>query len=187
MRAVAALIGLALWSLASSLLALLVGDESTTYTNSVTISSEKPLAGKFTALATGTLETLEYRAVGTQNATSIRLGIFSASGGETNEPFEVLAQGTVVGKPANPEWVKVTGLSLAVTAGTVYWLVVLPEGGSSITKTAAASGGTSVRLGANAIPGELKATTWGVDKATGPMMFAGKGTETASGHPVTIF
>lgn len=186
MRAFAALVGLAVWSLAYSLMALLVGDESTAYTQSVTIASEKPFACRFVALATGTLESLEYRAAGTQNATSIRLGIFSTSAGDT-EPFEVLAQGTVVGKPANPEWVKVTGLSLAVTAGTSYWLVVLPEGGSTITKTSVASGGTATRLGSNAIPGELKATSWGVNKESGPMMFAGKGSETASGHPVAIF
>jgi hypothetical protein len=161
-------------------MALLIGNEEAGFTNAFTVSSEKPFAVQFTALASGTVETLEYRAMGTQTATSIQLGLYADNAGS---PGALLGKGTFGAKPANPEWVKVTGLSVAVTAGTKYWLTILPLGGSSITKTAVASAGTADRLGSVSIA-ELKETTWGLNKETGPIGFNAKGPE--SGGAISL-
>ena len=52
------------------------------------------------------------------------------------KPGAVLGKGTASGTPAVSSWIKATGLSVPVTAGTKYWLVALPVGSVLGSKSA---------------------------------------------------
>ncbi len=106
---------------------LLIGDESTAYAVADSTTNSRTEFFQFTALQTGIVEELEFRTNGTANTevTSLVMGICSDSGGL---PSAALGQGTAAGEPATSSWIKVTGLSIPITAATVYWLAVLPIG-----------------------------------------------------------
>ncbi len=85
---------------------------------------------KFTALKSGTVETLYFEAGGYKYApseTSLILGIQESVGGL---PGKVLGQGTINATLGLNAIGKVGGLSVPVTAGTTYYLTFLPLGGS---------------------------------------------------------
>jgi hypothetical protein len=85
---------------------------------------------KFTALKSGTVETLYFEAGGYKYApseTSLILGIQESVGGK---PGRVLGQGTITGTLGLNAIGKVGGLSVPVTSGTTYYLTFLPLGGS---------------------------------------------------------
>jgi hypothetical protein len=85
---------------------------------------------KFTALQSGTVETLYFEAGGYKYApseTSLILGIQESVGGK---PGRVLGQGTITGTLGLNAIGKVGGLSVPVTSGTTYYLTFLPLGGS---------------------------------------------------------
>ena len=64
--------------------------------------------------------------------TGLVLAVFAENGGK---PGAVLGQGTASGTPAVSSWIKVSGLSVAVTSATKYWLVALPTGSGNSTTT----------------------------------------------------
>jgi hypothetical protein len=109
---------------------LLAGDATSTYTVGDQTTSGREEAFQFTAKSSGTVEEMQFRTNATANSgmTGVKLGIFSDNAGK---PGEVLGQATASGEPAASSWVKVTGLSTAVVAGTKYWLVALPLGPST--------------------------------------------------------
>ena len=86
--------------------------------------------------------------------TGVVLAVFAESAGK---PGEVLGSATASGTPAVSSWIKVSGLSVAVTSGTKYWLVALPLGSGKLHYNASkSSGGT----------GNVESTTTGLRKAT---------------------
>jgi hypothetical protein len=125
--------------------ALLLGDASTSYGVGDQTAGGREESFQFTAKASGTIEELQLRTNGTANSgiTGLVLAVFAESAGK---PGAVLGQGSFSGQPATSSWIKVSGLSVGVTAGTKYWLVALPLGPSSTVlhyNTAIASGGTA--------------------------------------------
>jgi hypothetical protein len=85
---------------------------------------------KFTALKSGTVESLYFEAGGYKYApseTSLVLGIQESVAGK---PGKVLGQGTITGTLGLNAVGKVGGLSVPITAGTTYYLTFLPLGGS---------------------------------------------------------
>jgi hypothetical protein len=146
-------------SVASSVVkGLVVGDATTTYSVADQTTAGREEAFQFTAKATGKGEELQFRTNATANTgiTGVVLGIFAESSGK---PGEVLGQATVSGEPATNSWIKATGLSISVTSGTKYWLVLLPLGSGSKQlhfNAAASSGGT----------GNVRSVTGGLSKLT---------------------
>jgi hypothetical protein len=88
---------------------------------------------QFTAVASGTVDTLwAYETTIADSAvTGVVLGLFSDNG--STMPGSHLGSGTASGRPAANTWIQVTGLSIPVTNGTLYWiayLVLAPSGAS---------------------------------------------------------
>ncbi len=122
---------------------LYAGSSSTTYSVADQTGVGREETFQFAAKATATVEEMEFRTNGNANTgvTGVVLGIFAESSGK---PGAVLGQATVSGEPATSSWIKATGLSIAVTSGTKYWLAVLPLGTSGKLlhyNAATASGG----------------------------------------------
>src|SRR5437588_9763537 len=101
---------------------VLMGDTTVEATNYSTVA-EKVKYHRVECQHTGTLEELQ---IYIQEAllSEIELGIYSDS---SEAPGELLAQGKSASKLWKEEWVPVTGLSVAVTAGTFYWLAWVDE------------------------------------------------------------
>src|SRR6185437_11549822 len=129
---------------------------------------------------------LMFRTNATANTgiTGVVLAVFAENGGR---PGAVLGQGSSSGTPAVSSWIKVSGLSAPVTAGTKYWLVALPLGSGKLHYNAAVgSGGT----------GNVESTAGGMTKATaqtsweafnqGPVGFQANGTAGEAPASVTI-
>jgi hypothetical protein len=138
--------------------ALLLGDPSTSYAVGDQTAGGREESFQFTAKASGTVEELQIRTNGTANSgiTGLVLAVFAEGAGK---PGAVLGQGSITGQPATNSWIKVSGLSIGVAAGTKYWLVALPQGPSSAAlhyNAAIASGGT----------GNLESVAAGLQSAT---------------------
>jgi hypothetical protein len=121
---------------------LLAGDATSTYSVSDQTTAGREEAFQFTAKSTGTVEELQFRTNGTANTglTGLVLAVFADSSGK---PGAVLGSGSVSGTPGTSSWIRVTGLSVAVTSGTKYWLVALPKGSGKLHYgVAVSSGGT---------------------------------------------
>lgn len=160
---------------------LLVGDASTTYATAFSTPAGDAAAYQFTAGTTGTIDTLEVRSSGTANTgvTSVILGVYTDSG--ANLPLALLGSGTVAGLPAINSWITATGLNVAVTAGTIYWLAVLPIGNAFHQNSAVSTGGTNVRWDLSGGLTALRAT-WADSGggAEGPSGFQGLSTTAAA-------
>ncbi len=164
---------------------LLAGDATATYTVGDQTTAGREEAFQFTAKSTGTVEEMLFRTNGTANTgvTGLVLAVFAENGGK---PGTVLGKGTASGTPAVSSWIKVTGLSVAVTSGTKYWLVALPVGSGLLHYNAAVtSKGT----------GNVESTTGGLSAATaesswetynqGPVGFQANGTLSVEGAAST--
>lgn len=160
-----------------------IGDSSTGYAiaDSTTVGREE--AYQFTATKTQNIKELRFRTNGTANpgVTSLVLGVMAENAGK---PGAVMGQGTFVGTegaekvvPTN-SWVAVTGLNIALVAGTKYWLVLLPLGtaGKKLNYNAAvASGGAGNQESKGSFGAITETAEWEVFNQ-GPVGFQG-GTE----------
>src|SRR5262249_61298513 len=100
---------------------------------------------QFPAKSSGTVEELQFRTNGASNAgiTGLSLGIFAENAGT---PGEQLGGATASGEPPPNSWIKVSGVSIPVVAGTKYWLVAPPPGpGPSLPHNLAAPAGAPRR------------------------------------------
>ena len=156
---------------------LLVGDATASYSVSDQTGAGREEAFQFTAKSTGTVEELLFRTNATANTgvTGVVLAVFAENGGV---PGGVLGSGTASGAPAVSSWIKAAGLSASVTAGTKYWLVVLPLGSGFLHY--------NVSKGISAGTGNVETMATGLTKATaetswatfnqGPVGFQANGT-----------
>ncbi|MGH2878957.1 MAG: hypothetical protein ACRDK4_05035 [Solirubrobacteraceae bacterium] len=157
---------------------LLLGSASTTYPTAEKTKEGRIEAAKFTALKSGVIEEILFRTNGeASTATALMLGVYADSAGS---PGAVLGEGTHVGKPGANEWVAVTGLSIVVTAGTVYWLAWLPTGGETHYNLAKEGG---ARDESSAVGhAKLESTTWSAF-TDGPVGIQALGAETKAVPP----
>jgi hypothetical protein len=165
---------------------LLAGDATATYAVGDQTSAGREEAFQFTAKSSGVVEELLFRTNATANTglTGLVLAVFAENVGK---PGEVLGRGTASGTPAVSSWIKASGLSVAVTAGTKYWLVALPVGSGKLHFNAAVSSGGA---------GDVESTATGLSNATaesawesynqGPAGFQAKGTIGEAPASVTI-
>ncbi len=156
---------------------LLVGDATASYSVSDQTGAGREEAFQFTAKSTGTVEELLFRTNATANTgvTGVVLAVFAENGGV---PGVVLGSATVSGAPAVSSWIKATGLSVPVTAGTKYWLIALPLGSGFLHY--------NVSKGVSAGTGNVETMAAGLTKATaetswatfnqGPVGFQANGT-----------
>jgi hypothetical protein len=119
---------------------LLAGDATSSYTVADQTTAGREEAFQFTAKSSGTVEEMQMRTntVANTGVTGVRLGVFSENAGK---PGTVLGQAAVSGEPPTGTWIKATGLSVPVAAGTKYWLVALPLGSGRLHYNAAVSSG----------------------------------------------
>lgn len=161
-------------------MALLVGNATTTFSVADQTTSEREEFFQFTAAETGTLQKLLFRTNGTANTgvTSLRMGVFSEG---ASLPSTLLGEAVFTGTPGINSWIETTGLSIAITGGTKYWLAILPIGGTVHYNAAVASGGTgnveSVS-GAKFTKLEKAASYEGFNQ--GPVGFQGEGIKPAA-------
>jgi hypothetical protein len=142
---------------------LLVGDATASYSVSDQTGAGREEAFQFTAKSTGTVEELLFRTNATANTgvTGVVLAVFAENGGV---PGGVLGSGTASGAPAVSSWIKAAGLSASVTAGTKYWLVVLPLGSGFLHY--------NVSKGISAGTGNVETMAAGLTKATAETSWA---------------
>ena len=164
---------------------LLLGNETTTYSIADSVNGGREEGFQFTAKATGKIEELEFRTAAGANTgiTGVDLGVFAESSGK---PGEVLGQGKVSGQPAASSWIKVTGLSINVSSGTKYWLVVLPLGESTKElhyDEAVKSGGTSMAEGSVGGLTSMTAENSWTGYSQGPVGFQAIGTAKSISAP----
>jgi hypothetical protein len=165
---------------------LLAGDPTATYAVSDQTTGGREEAFQFTAKSSGTVEELLFRTNATANTgvTSLVEAVFAENAGK---PGAVLGKASVTGTPATSSWIRASGLSVAVTAGTKYWLVALPVGSGKLHYNAAVnSGGT----------GNVESTAGGLTTATaesswetfnqGPVGFQAIGTVGEASPSVSI-
>lgn len=157
---------------------LLIGNSSTSFSTADTTAAGKIEAFQYTAKETGTLEELEFRTNATANTgvTSLILGVYTDSSGT---PGSVLGQKTFSGTPGTSTWIKVSGLTISIVSGTIYWLAFLPIGGTIHYNTEKASGGTGDKESTSSSNTSLISTTWGSNFADGPVGYQGLGTVAA--------
>lgn len=136
-------------------------------------ASGEVIGNGYKALHSGTVVTLEVydSTEGTPSATSIELGIYSGA----TKPETLLAHCLDSSAVKKGEWLKCTGLSLAVTLGTKYWLTELPLGGS--TQYEAINGGEPAYGAKTFTKLEASASGWTERAAKGPTPFVALGAE----------
>jgi Lysyl oxidase/Bacterial Ig domain len=165
---------------------LLAGDATATYTVSDQTTAGREEAFQFVAKSTGKVEELLFRTNATANTglTGLVLAVFAENGGK---PGAVLGSATASGTPAVSSWIKVSGLSVAVTSGTKYWLVALPLGSGKLHFNAAvASGGAgNVESTAGGLGAATQESSWETFNQ-GPVGFQANGTVGEGTPSVTI-
>lgn len=89
----------------------------------LTLADGQKEATRFTASANGTINSIWVLAQGSATSTATNVALYSDSSGE---PGSQLASVTLqlTDETGRPTWAIGTGLSQAVTSGTVYWVVV---------------------------------------------------------------
>ena len=107
------------------------------------------------AKTSGTITTLAVYLDRTSTATTVILGVYSDRGGS---PGTLLTQGTIAA-PVNGAWNRVAVPAVAVTAGSVYWLVVLAPSGHGTIQFWDTSGGGSAIVSAQTTLTSMP-TTW---------------------------
>lgn len=171
---------------------LMAGSEVEASGVSEGMTSERPRAFRYEALHTGTVDAIRFKTPSGANstATSVRVGIFTSEGaGATNKPgaFVAGSEGLYSGSLTKETLCEVTGLSAAVTSGTLYWIVLLGLGGSlRIKATEAVAEELRARQAAKVT--EVKsATGWEpVGTSGGPIFLSATGTEASSGTRTTM-
>jgi hypothetical protein len=173
---------------AASAAKTLLGSEATIYASEVANATGRITAFQFVAKETGTIKELKIRSGATANtATSLVLGVAAEHAGVPAEA--PLGHATATGTPGTETLITVTGLSVAVTAGTPYWLEVLNLGGTFHYKYANEAnstngGGLSWIESKAAGLSSLTNSEWetfeaGFSSPLGPMCFYARGTGTA--------
>lgn len=148
------------------------------YPLETTYAAGQIFAAQFTAAETATIKQIELGTGATANtATSVMYGIYEDSAGK---PGALLGSGTEAGTPPANGKNGPTITSVAVTAGTKYWLAAVPLGGNIHVLHAVASGGSNMIESAAAGHTTLEATTWKAATATGPTRMIGVAEFTAS-------
>lgn len=174
---------------------LLVGNEATE-TVASTVVTKKAATYRFVAGHSGTVNTIKLMTNGIANTgvTEVRFQIYDES---AEQPGLVLAHveggendAVASGEPAINTYIEAAfdKGGITVTAGTAYWLVVVPVGGTLHWNHEKGSAGTSNRRQSSvAMTGSISATAWSWNAATvpGPAQFAATGTE-AGGATVTL-
>lgn len=124
-------------------MAVLLGNSGAGTNTANSASNGVAEGGQFTALATGTVDTVQFFFRTGNTATSIHFAIYADSSGSPGARQG--AEQTLVSPTANADNA-ITGFSAAVTSGVSYWICWLyPVGGASSFFYAdfAASGGTT--------------------------------------------
>lgn len=154
-------------------MALLVGQETEAAGAEVSITNQIAHAFKFTAAKTGTVEALHVLFSANGTGTGGQIAIQADEAGKPKEG--ALGEGILLSVTAGAH--EVTGLSVAVTSGTVYWLTVEPTGGGNAKYK---EGSTTVRRVStvkHAKISELLSTEWGAELSKGPISIWATGTE----------
>jgi hypothetical protein len=155
----------------------LVGNETAEATL-VIESKERPFACKFKAAATGTIEELKVTVKCETAETDCDIGIYSEGAGVPG----VLKAHKKTGKIKIGEELTLTatGFSVAVTAGTTYWLAVVPTLGTFKLKYKKEAGKEDIKKGTTGTkaPELGEATTWEVFAESTLMTIWALGTET---------
>lgn len=136
-----------------------------------------PVASQFTCTTSGTVDTIQYfnTTIADTGITGVWLGIFTDS---SNQPGTLLGQAQFSGRPAANTWITATGLSVSVTASTVYWLGFDAVGTGAINF----NDGSTTRMAFTAAGGHADlsgAMTWTVNAASGPLGVYATGTPAA--------
>lgn len=153
---------------------LLIGTEALSSAHAHTAIAGEMEASQFTAIHSGTLHELVVNFNHAQPvgpATSFVLGIFADS---SNKPTgSPLGEATFPGPVPSSGLLNISTLSVALTEGTKYWLVIMPLGGS-----AEFGSGESTLHSFSTTGGytKLESTTWETPATTGPLTFYGFGT-----------
>lgn len=152
---------------------VLVGSSTIPNFKAETDTAGETIANGYKAAHSGNVVTLEdYIAKeGTESATSVELGIYSGA----SKPETLLGHCLVSSAPKKSEWIKCTGLSVAVTIGTKYWLVELALGGN--THYEAINGGEPAYGAKTFTKLEPSAISWTERSAKGPAPFLALGEE----------
>lgn len=147
-----------------------------------TNTSGGPDAYQATAAITGTVDTLHFfeTTIADSAITGVWIGIFADS---SNTPGAHIGSGFASGRPPANTWVSASGLSIPVTAGTKYWLAILPNtnftGGQNISFNDGNDGSTLLKFTTATTYTTLSAASnvaWSTSSVTGPMDIYGSGT-----------
>lgn len=153
-------------------MALLIGQEAEGAEAEVAPGVEVGSAFTFKALKTGTLTALHVKFSANGTGTKSRIAIQADEAGKPK--VGVLAEGEITSNTAGEH--EATGLSVAVTEGTTYWLTVLPLGGNLKYKP----GSTTARRSAvtkRTTIAAIEAADWGATLNKGPVSIWGTGSE----------
>jgi hypothetical protein len=156
---------------------LLVGSETEGLAASSSVASETSQAFQFTASASGTLQIIKFHtSTVASTATSVVVGVVEDLLGS---PGTILGgeEATFTGTPGENVAVEVSGLSTAITSGTLYWLCLLANGGALKIKRHKTSEGSNKPSKTSTIPAKVKkiseVTVWGANEEASPMFIAG--------------
>lgn len=159
----------------------LVGSSATATGSADSVGTGAAEAAQFTATVSGTIDTISFfNTTAAAGVTSLDLGIFTDS---ASLPSALIGRGARAGSLPLNTLVSVTGLSIAVVAGTVYWLALLPVGAGQANwkDTTTGAGGTLLAGSSSTTMTTLASSpgTWTPVSGFGPFeIFA---TGTASG------
>jgi hypothetical protein len=165
---------------------LILGNSETTFTSEHATTAGTPRAFQFTAQKSASVEEIQFRTNGNANTgvTSVKLGIFKEG---SAAPGVFLGEGTFTGTPTINEWIKISGLSISIISGNVYWLAVLSIGGA-LHYSNHGAGGSTIWEGGPGSQSKLETSTsgWSASSAEGPLGFYALGTPNEAPYFIDI-
>lgn len=153
-------------------MALLIGQEAEGAEAEQTVAVERSAAFTFKALKTGTLTALHVKFSANGTGTKSRIAIQADEAGKPK--VGVLAEGEITSNTAGEH--EVTGLSVAVTEGTTYWLTVLALGGNAKYKPGSTTSRRITGVARTTIAA-VEAADWTANASKGPISIWGTGSE----------
>lgn len=158
---------------------LLVGQEAEGTAAEEALTSEIGISYKYTATATDKVTALHVTLSANGSGTSGKLAVQADEGG-TKPKEGVLCEGTISSLAIGEHTTGALTAEPEVTSGTVYWITIIPLGGTAKMKAGTTTSRTKATV-KHLLISEVKTADWGAAANKGPASIwaTGAGTTTA--------
>jgi hypothetical protein len=169
---------------------LLIGQELAIEQTELVPATGQVRAYRLEATKSGTIEALTFKTAKAGTCTSLVVGIMEDLAGVPH-PAGLIEEKTITEKTKEAKTIlTATGFHYSVTAGTFYWLFILPLGGNIKFWSESESPEEGYKQSSNTTPSKVTKVTevlvWGEEGEKGASYLAGLGTESAPSGVVKL-